>query len=97
MFDVGEKVVCVNAEFQEWVKKLYSDLPKQDQVYVVRDIVPGQQADMSKSVAVLLIGLTGHINTHGIENGFSCHRFRRLEDIKRQNKAKKSKKNKITK
>ena len=97
MFNPGEKVVCVDDKFPEWVQKLYTDLPKENQVYVVRDIVPGQQADKSTSAAVLLIGMTGNINQHGIVNGYSCHRFRRLDEIKRKNKAKKSKKNKITK
>ena len=92
MFEVGEKVVCVDGEFSEMVKKLYTDLPKQDQVYVVRDIVAGKQEDMSRTVAVLIVGITGYINSHGLESGFSTHRFRRLDEIKEINKAKRAKK-----
>ena len=92
MFDVGEKVVCVDGKFPDRIKKLYTDLPKENQVYVVRDIVAGQNYNLSATIAVLLIGMTGQINQHGVENGFSSHRFRRLDEIKKINKAKKSQK-----
>ena len=91
MFDVGDKVVCINDVFPDWVVDLYNDLPKKDEVYVVRDIVMGQNYDLSMNVTVLLVGILGNINQHGVENGFNPNRFVPLEEFKEERKAEKSK------
>jgi len=82
MFDVGEKVVCVDDKFPDSVVELYTKLPQEGQTYVVRDIVAGQTSNLKRDVAILLVSITAHINQHGIENGFNAHRFVRLEKYK---------------
>lgn len=96
MFDVGEKVVCVNDKFPDSVVKIYTKLPVEGQVYVVRDIVAGQTSNLKRDVAILLVGIIAHINQHGIENGFNAKRFVRLEKYKETLKMKKKNTNKET-
>ena len=91
MFDVGEKVVCVDDKFPEWVQERYTDLPKLDVVYVIRDVVPAQNYDLTETCAVLLVGIMGDENKFGIENGFNPNRFRPLESIKMEKKAEREK------
>lgn len=42
MFEVGQKVVCINDEFAAWVYDLYRALPKKDRVYTVRAVCLGR-------------------------------------------------------
>lgn len=42
MFSTGQKVVCINDQFEPWVYDLYRALPKKDKVYTVRAIAPGR-------------------------------------------------------
>ncbi len=42
MFTTGQKVVCINDQFDPWVYDLYRTLPKKDKVYTVRAIAAGR-------------------------------------------------------
>ncbi len=42
MFSKGQKVVCVNDEFPELVRALYSQLPRKGAVYTVRAVYIGR-------------------------------------------------------
>jgi hypothetical protein len=42
MFTTGQKVVCINDDFEPWVYDLYRALPKKDKVYTVRSVGVGR-------------------------------------------------------
>lgn len=42
MFTTGQKVVCINDEFEPWVFDLYRSLPKKDKVYTIRSVAVGR-------------------------------------------------------
>lgn len=42
MFEAGDIVVCINDKFEPWVYDLYTQLPKKDEVYHVRDCALGR-------------------------------------------------------
>lgn len=42
MFKNGQRVVCINDDFEPWVYDLYRALPKKDQIYTVRAIGMGR-------------------------------------------------------
>lgn len=41
MFLTGQKVVCIDAEFPQWVLGLYQQLPRQDKTYTIREVMVG--------------------------------------------------------
>ena len=42
MFKTGQRVVCINDDFEPWVYDLYRSLPKKDKVYTVRSVGVGR-------------------------------------------------------
>jgi hypothetical protein len=42
MFKTGQKVVCINDDFEPWVYDLYRSLPKKGRIYTVRAIGVGR-------------------------------------------------------
>jgi len=42
MFATGQRIVCINDDFEPWVYDLFRSLPKKDQVYTVRSIGMGR-------------------------------------------------------
>ena len=42
MYQNGEKVVCVDDQFDPWVFDLFTSLPKKNSVYTVRSVRPGR-------------------------------------------------------
>jgi hypothetical protein len=42
MFQTGQRVVCINDDFEPWVYDLYRSLPKKDKIYTVRSIGVGR-------------------------------------------------------
>jgi hypothetical protein len=42
MFQTGQKVVCINDQFEPWVYDLYTALPKKDRIYTVRAMSAGR-------------------------------------------------------
>lgn len=80
MFEIGEKVVCVDDAFPAGVADFHSALPYEGVTYTIRDITPGETWDKKETCAVHLAEIQGKINQRGIEHGFSSHRFRPLEE-----------------
>lgn len=76
MFDIGQKVFCVDDKFPPGINDIFNLLPSKGTRYTVRDIVPGQTFKLEGTCAVLLEELVNRPNQHGIEPGFSPHRFR---------------------
>lgn len=76
MFVPNQKVVCIDDQFPLGIEKLYRQLPVKDQIYVIRDVVPGQSlAGTEGEVAVYLVGLVNPTNKVGVERGFNAERF----------------------
>ena len=76
MFIHNQKVVCIDDNFPLGIEKLYNQLPVKDQIYVIRDVVPGQALSGAEGeVAVYLIGLNNPTNMVGVERGFNAERF----------------------
>ena len=91
MFNVGQKVVLVDDKRPETVKQLYLQLPLLDNVYVVRAVRVGVKADelimdMRRVLepSLLLVGLYNPANNLGVEAGFAAHRFRSLDELKKE-------------
>lgn len=78
MFDLGEKVVCVNDKFPNGIHDIYNALPRKGKIYTVRDIVPAQDFKFQGTAGVLIEELVNRPNQHGIEPAFQCHRFREM-------------------
>jgi len=80
MFMPGQKVVCVDDKFPLGIEVYFPSLPKEGEIYTIRDIVPGISPQLSEGeVAVYLVEIIGSINAHGIERGFNAERFAPLE------------------
>lgn len=81
MFNISDKVVCVDDKFNDGIKDWCSSLPKKDQVYTIRGIVPN-----TFGVGVLLVGITSRAEFNNIwEAGFKPERFRKLGELKQLN------------
>lgn len=78
MFEPDETVVCIDDNFAPQVVKYVPERPVANQMYVVRDIVPGIEPNGKATVTVYLKELVNPPNLHGIEPGFHVTRFRRL-------------------
>lgn len=76
MFTTGQKVVCVDDEFEDAIKQQYTALPIRNEVYTIRSCYMGQDVVRRDEVAVLLSELTNPIATiSGVEKGFRAERF----------------------
>lgn len=42
MYQTGQRIVCINDDFEPWVFDLYRSLPKRNQIYTVRSIGMGR-------------------------------------------------------
>lgn len=93
MFEVGDKVVCIDGRFPMMVAKLYTALPTEGETYVVRAINLGVRLDCKTGdLSVLLVGLVNPVNEGTRakkERGFSETRFRKLEELKGLTKTRK--------
>ena len=88
-FRRGQKVCCVDDCFEPVVEKLYAALPKEGEVYIIRDVFSGRSAFAGGGAgdamdAVLLKDLLNpkdprHL--YGRELGFGAWRFRPLEEL----------------
>lgn len=79
MFDLKEKVVCIDDSFVDGIHDYYNALPQKGKIYTVRDIIPAWGFDLQETPAVLLEELVNKPNKHGIEPAFQIHRFRELD------------------
>lgn len=91
MFDVGQKIVCVNDNFINAIieNAFYVNLPEKDKTYTVRDIIPAHSYNggtKANTCAVLLEEIVNPSNGYDVENGFSPMRFVPLEEIKVERK-----------
>lgn len=77
---VGQKVVCVHADFPTAVFEAFDRVPQKDQVYTVSEIFWGQEHGTGRSV--LSVRLTELPPIRAGWGGFSLWRFRLLEDVK---------------
>lgn len=105
MFEVGEKVVCVDDQFNSVIVEQYSQLPVKDHTYTVRDCEPGRGQWLTKGdkgwgsvdMKVLLVELVNPLDPTTkfgcpSELGFAARRFRPLQEIHGQMVNKNSKK-----
>lgn len=87
MFKVSDKVVCVDAKWNPRVRfAKMSSMPVVGTVYVVRGsyLSPGDGEPSCR-----LVGINGNIcKRFGTEYGFKQHHFRKLEEIKEENRLK---------
>jgi len=93
MFDVGQKVACINDDFSATIRHLYRQLPVKDEIYTVRAVSIGRARVTSAagggndvSYLVLLEELHNPDDPYmaegaGEEMGFRSDRFAPLEEI----------------
>lgn len=89
MFEIGEKVVCVDDKFEGWVRKLYTALPRAGATYVIRDVrlgVAHRRGKREGAASVLLVGLVNPTadSKAALERGFNAERFRPLDEMKQR-------------
>lgn len=84
MFEPGERVACVNADFAPLHRALYRALPVQDGVYTVRECTIGRTrtggSEKGVSYKVLLVELVNDLDPYmhpdvAEELGFRSDRF----------------------
>ncbi|MBL9154859.1 MAG: hypothetical protein JNK37_20430 [Verrucomicrobiales bacterium] len=59
MFQTGQRVVCIDDQFDPWVFDLYKSLPKKNSVYTVRAMRPGKsnpQFGLTKDANLVVAG-----------------------------------------
>jgi hypothetical protein len=84
----GQKVVCINDTFNEFVKAVYKQLPVKGDTYTIREVFLGRERIVkggdSATVGLLLMELSNppdpfHVGQE--ELGFSSERFAPLEEL----------------
>ena len=84
----GQKVVCINDTFNEFVKAVYKELPAKGKTYTIREVFLGREEIVkggdSATVGLLLVELVNppdpfHVGKQ--ELGFSSERFAPLEEL----------------
>jgi hypothetical protein len=81
--NIGEHVICVNAEGID-PTDFSPTIPVKNGHYFIRDIAPPDEDD--ERLGVMLVGIIGLTNMAGNETAFLASRFRRLEEIKEENR-----------
>ena len=83
--------MLVDDKWTETVRQLYLQLPVLDTVYVVRAVRVGVKADelimdMRRVLepSLLLVSIYNPANNLGVEAGFAAHRFRALDELKKE-------------
>ena len=84
----GQKVVCINDSFSQFVQALYRELPVKGRVYTIRDVFVGREkivkGNNGATVGLLLDELKNPedpFHAGNQELGFSSERFAPLEEI----------------
>jgi len=87
-FTVGQHVACVDDTFDPPIAALYTTLPVKGKVYVIRDLLIGQEPYQRNGQSVgtgrvLLVGLRNPdaVGRPGVERGFKPERFRPLDEL----------------
>lgn len=89
MFDVGQKVACINDDFSTTVRHIFKQLPVKDEIYTVRDVRIGRAqvtGGGDVSFLVLLQELKNPDDPYmadgaAEEMGFRSDRFAPLEEL----------------
>ena len=84
----GQKVVCVNDRFGEFIRAIYLQLPVKGKTYTIRDVFLGREK-IVKGGETATVGLTleelvnppDPFHAGREELGFSSERFAPLEEI----------------
>lgn len=79
MFEVNDKVVCIEDRF--WaspMQYLHTLFPIKDQIYCIRGIVPSH----GQSYGILLVGIESGINPSGVEQSWYYQHFRKVNQTK---------------
>lgn len=84
----GQKVVCINDTFSDFVRAIYRQLPVKDKTYTIREVYLGREkvvnAGDSATVGLLLQELVNPpdpFHAGQQELGFSSERFAPLEEV----------------
>ncbi len=84
----GQKVVCINDSFSEFIRALYRELPVKDNIYTVREVFLGREKIVrggdTATVGLLLEELTNPpdpFHQGEQELGFSSERFAPLNEV----------------
>lgn len=84
----GQKVVCINDSFSEFIRAIYLQLPVKGKTYVIREVFLGREKIVkggdSATVGILLQELNNPpdpFHAGQQELGFSSERFAPLEEI----------------
>lgn len=84
----GQRVVCINDSFSQFVRALYKQLPVKDKTYTIREVFLGREkivkGDDTATVGLLLEELHNppdpfHVGQQ--ELGFSSERFALLDEL----------------
>jgi hypothetical protein len=93
MFDIGEKVVCINDTFEPLHRKLYRELPQKGEIYTVRECSIGRTktgaADPGISYRLLLEEMSNDLDPYmdeasAEELGFRSDRFAPLSSLEEE-------------
>jgi hypothetical protein len=90
MFDVGQRVVCVEDRFPHAVRNYLRDLPRKNGIYTVRDVIPAQEWGGGHTCAILLGEIHNPPAPHRKEwgeCGFDPRRFRPVEEIEQESES----------
>lgn len=82
MYSLGQKVICRDDVFTDFIRARYTSLPVRDATYTVRAIIPGiAQDNKTHEVAVLLEELTNPLDSAKVpqERAFNIERFAPLD------------------
>lgn len=66
MFEVGQQVVCIDDKFDPVTTDAYQFLPTKDEIYVIRDIMPG--FDRDESIATGQMQVTFAVTLEDMQN-----------------------------
>ncbi|AHF90903.1 hypothetical protein OpiT1DRAFT_02757 [Opitutaceae bacterium TAV1] len=84
----GQRVVCINDTFSEFIRAVYTDLPVKGKTYTIREVFLGREKIVkggdSATVGLLLEELHNPpdpFHQGGQELGFTSERFAPLEEL----------------
>ncbi len=84
----GQRVVCINDTFTDFVKSVYKELPVKGVTYTVREVFLGREKVVkggdTATVGLLLVELINPPDPYHVgkeELGFSSERFAPLEEL----------------
>jgi len=82
MFQIGQKVVCIDDQFDPLIAQFYHKFPTKNTIYTIRDIRPGISPNCETGeVSVTLDEIYNPSSKFGIERGYKAERFAPLNNI----------------